>query len=90
MIHLTEILEIKRLMPIHFDAHDFILAFIRTYPHSYFRILGGNMNDVNITNAQIGNFLKQHSSDLCIESAGEVESLNIMSNISSCMSWKKL
>lgn len=48
------------------------------------------MNDVNITNAQIGNFLKQHSSDLCIESAGEVESLNIMSNISSCMSWKKL
>ena len=49
-----------------------------------------NNYNVNLTNAQISHFISQNLEELRLEVLGEVVSLNIMSNLSTCMSWKKI
>ena len=53
-------------------------------------MLGRNNYNVNLTNAQISHFISQNLEELRLEVLGEVVSLNIMSNLSTCMSWKKI
>lgn len=81
---------IIEMLDIHFDAHDFIVMFIKTFPHSYFKILAKYDCNVRQTDAQIGSFLQKNANLLCISEIGKVVSLNIMSNQTECMSWRKL
>ena len=73
-----------------YRCNAFILAYIKYCTHKYFAMLGRNNYNVNLTNAQISHFISQNLEELRLEVLGEVVSLNIMSNLSTCMSWKKI
>ena len=82
--------DIIKQMSNEFDAHDFIFAYIKYCTHKYFAMLGRNNYNVNLTNAQISHFISRNLEELRLEVLGEVVSLNFMSNLSTCMSWKKI
>lgn len=87
---LKQVEDVIRLLDVQFDAHDFILKFIKEYTHSYFQLLGRFNGDVRQTDAYIGSFLQKNADILAISETGKVISMNVMSNQTNCMSWRKL
>lgn len=73
-----------------FDAHDFILSFIKHHTLSYFSILRTAGERVFQANAIISNYLKNNAAEFNIEYLGKGVSSNIYQNLSECAQFQKL
>ncbi len=73
-----------------FDSHDFIKIYAGIYAAKYVAMLRLCGGDFTIVDRDMANFLKSNAATLdIIRLSGDVESENIIGNISPNATWKK-
>ena len=81
---------VTSLMPHEFDAHEFILEFIKQNPYAYFSVLHAADEIVALANAQISKYLSDHSEELNIVYTGRKhESPDIFRNSAECAMFER-